>query len=73
MHIKQYKTLVEKEYGPVNLPITNKEVEVILCSLDNSLESVSKEDFHILQAMLIVENWRNEHVDIRGKNHTNIR
>lgn len=72
MKLKEYKLLVEKKYGPIKLPSDTGEVEDVLSVLDMSLESVSIDDYHILQAMLIIENWRKEHVDNRTKNYPHL-
>lgn len=58
MELKEYKTLVESKYGPVILPRTEEEIDRILETLDDSMESVSMGDYQLFQAMEIINAWR---------------
>lgn len=67
MELIEYKLLVEKQFGKIQLPDSSEEVDEILCALEACLEVVSKEDYHILQAIDIIICWRNDNDSFRGQ------
>lgn len=72
MELMEYKALVESKYGPVILPRTKEEIDSILETLDDSMESVSMGDYQLFQAMEVINAWRDncDH-DFERKNRTN--
>lgn len=54
----EYKAKIEKEFGEISLPKDHKEIDYIIESLLDELESVSIQDYHIFQAILVICDWR---------------
>lgn len=72
MELMEYKSLIENKFGPLALPETNEEIDAILQTIDDSMESVSLGDYHLFQAIEIIIAWRNNHDQfIEGKDRTN--
>lgn len=58
---KRYLLFIQKNFGPITLPSKSDQLGDILETLKNSLESVTLEDYHLLQAIKIIESWGKEH------------
>ncbi len=67
MELTEYQSLIEARYGTVTLPKNDDDIETVLDSIDEVFTVVSKQDYHLLQAMMIVEDWRINNVDTRGE------
>lgn len=59
MELKMYKSLVEDHFGPIKLPQNEEEIINVLEALSESMEVVSQEDYHLFQAIMIINEWRN--------------
>lgn len=57
MRLIEYKTIIESQYGDIKLPEKKKEIADILESIEKTMESVSIEDYHLFQAIMIIEKW----------------
>lgn len=58
MDLNDYKQIVEDEFGPVVLPKTQSEVDKTIEFLIEELERPTWNDYHILQAIEIINDWR---------------
>lgn len=57
MELSQYQQLLERKFGHVNLPETKERVDEIIKTLEGQLECLTRQDFYLLQAMLIIKTW----------------
>lgn len=57
MELNQYQSLLEQRFGQVELPKTKDNINEIIHTLEDQLESSTWQDFYLLQAMLIIKTW----------------
>lgn len=57
MDLNDYKQIVEDEFGPVVLPKNKSEVDKTIEFLMEELERPTWNDYHILQAIEIINDW----------------
>lgn len=57
MEINQYQSLLERKFGHLELPRTKDNITEIITTLEDQLECSTRQDFYLLQAILIIKTW----------------